>query len=261
MSYQTVEAGRGIEWLKGAIQIAMANPGVFVVMALILAVVAVVPIVGQLALLVFGPALFGGFIWAIREHEQGRSTEIGQLFTAFQQPGKLGPMVMLCLPTVAAGLLMVVVAFFAFGAALLGVASGGGDSSGAGAVAAIGGAVLAGVVGLVLGVVLFLLLIFSIPRVMFDGIDPIAAMKESLAAGMANIVAVIVLFVLLLVILLVVTALTFWLPLIGQLVQFTIVYALFCGVIYFAYKDVFGVADAAPPAYVPPPAPPAPPAG
>jgi hypothetical protein len=260
MSYQTVEAGRGIEWLKGAIQIAMGNPGVFLVMALIMAIIAIVPVLGAIALLVFGPALLGGFVWAIREHDQGRTAEIGQLFTAFQQPGKLGPMVMLCLPAVAFGVIMMVVLFLTMGAAIIGAATGGGDG-GVGAAAAVGGAVIAGLVGLVLGIGLYLVMIFSIPRVMFDGIDPIAAMKESFAAALANIVAIIVYCVVTFIGMFVLALLIGWIPLVGAVAITLIAYCLAAGVIYLAYKDVFGVADAAPPAYVPPPAPPAPPAG
>jgi hypothetical protein len=258
MSYQTVEAGRGIEWLKGAIQIAMGNPGVFLVMALIVAIIAIVPIIGTIGLLVFGPALLGGFIWAIREHDQGRTAEIGQLFTAFQQPGKLGPMVMLCLPAVAFGVIMVVVLFLTVGAAIMGAATGGGDG-GAGAAAAIGGAVIAGLIGLVLGIGLYLLMIFAIPRVMFDNVEPIAAMKESLAAALANIVAIIVYCVVTFIGMFVLALLIGWIPLVGMIALTLIAYCLAAGVIYLAYKDVFGVADAAPPAFVPPPAPPAPP--
>ncbi len=259
MSYQTVEAGRGIEWLKGAIQIAIGNPGVFLVMALIIAIIAIVPIIGTLALVVFGPALLGGFIWAIREHDQGRTAEIGQLFVAFQQPGKLGPMVMLCLPVVALGVIMFVVLFLTVGAAIMGAVTGGGDG-GASAAAAVGGAAIAGLIGLVLGIGLFLLMIFAIPRVMFDDVEPIAAMKESLAAALANIMAIIVYCLVTFVGLFVLALLIGWIPLVGALALTLIAYCLSAGVTYLAYKDVFGVAEAAPPAYAPPPSPPAPPA-
>lgn len=254
MSFQKVEAGRGIEWLKGAIQIAIGNPGVFLVMALIIAVIAVIPILGGLALLVFGPALFGGFIWAIREHDQGRTAEIGQLFTAFQQPGKLGPMVMLCLPAVAVAVVMMVVLFLTVGAAILGAATGG--ESGAGAAAAIGGGAVALLIGFALAIGLYLALLFAIPRVMFDDVEPIAAMKESVAAGIANIAPIIVYAVVSFVAIVVVGLLLMLIPVVGPILLTLVAYTIAAGVIYLAYKDVYGSAAPAPPATMPPPAPP-----
>ncbi len=59
MSYRTVEAGRGVGWLTDAVALVLRNPAVFLVMALIVAVIGAVPVLGQLTLLVIGPALWG----------------------------------------------------------------------------------------------------------------------------------------------------------------------------------------------------------
>jgi hypothetical protein len=97
MSYRSVEAGRGASWIREGYELVMRNPGVFLTMALILAVLQAIPLL-NLAMVVLGAALFGGFLWAMREQDAGRPAELRHLFTAFQVPGKLGPMIVLCLP-------------------------------------------------------------------------------------------------------------------------------------------------------------------
>ena len=129
MSGRKIEIGDVFNWFSSAIQLALKNPGVFVVMALIYAVISAIPLL-NLAIIVIGPALQGGFIWAAREQEAGRKAEVEQLFIAFQQPGKAGPMITLCLPTV--GLMLVAGVIFAvmIGGAIFAASSG--SSSGAG---------------------------------------------------------------------------------------------------------------------------------
>ena len=70
MSGRKIEIGDVFNWFSSAIQLALKNPGVFVVMALIYAVISAIPLL-NLAIIVIGPALQGGFIWAAREQEAG----------------------------------------------------------------------------------------------------------------------------------------------------------------------------------------------
>src|SRR5688572_14934560 len=121
MSYRTVEAGRGVAWMTEAIQLVMKAPAVFLVQALIVAVISVIPVLGQLAMLVLGPALLAGMVWSMREADQGREPQIPQLFEGFTREGRIGGLIALCLPAIAGGLAFLVLGVVFFGGALLGL--------------------------------------------------------------------------------------------------------------------------------------------
>jgi hypothetical protein len=252
MNFRSVDAGRGVGWLTDAVTLVLRNPAVFGVMALIVAVIGAVPILGQLTLLVIGPALWGGFAWGLREQDAGREATVGHLFAAFTVPGKLGPMLLLCLPTIAAILAGIVLGFLLLGGALLSAGFSGGASSYS------GGALLGVLLMVGLGLAVYGLIIFAIPRVMLEDAEPFAAMKASLSASLANIVPLLIyglvtgaIFALLMLFL-------FWIPILGWLVWGLGFHAVNAAALYVAWKDVYGCA---PPAttHAPPPPPPPPP--
>ena len=250
MSFGKVEAGKGIEWIKSAFQIAMSNPGVFLVIALIIGVLGASPII-NLVTIVIGPALYGGFMYAAQKQDRGDAPQIGDVFAAFQIPGKAGPMLMLCLPGIAAAVVLAVLGFVLVGGAIMAAMSG---SDGMGA-AGMGGIFLFGILALAVGLVVGAMMFFAIPRVMLDGVEPIAALKESLSAVLANIGAVLLFFVALIVAFFLAAILIGWIPLIGMLVIMLAATTIFTLGSYSAYKDVFGASYT----HVAPIVPPAPP--
>jgi uncharacterized membrane protein len=256
MNYRTVEAGRGVGWLTDAVALVLRNPAVFLVMALIVAVIGAVPVLGQLTLLVIGPALWGGFAWGLREQDAGREATVGHLFAAFTQPGKIGPMLLLCLPSIAAILVFVVLGFLLVGGALLtmGVTT---TSPGSGMANAFSGGALLGVLLMLLvGLAVYGLIIFAIPRVMLEDAEPIAAMKDSLAASLANIVPLLIYGLVTGVIFGVLLVLLFWIPILGWLAWGLAFHAVNAAALYVAWKDVYGAAPDESAAWVPPPPPP-----
>src|SRR5262249_40498183 len=89
------------------------------------------------------------------------------------------------------------------------------------------------------------LLLFSVPRVMFDGLEPFAAMKESLAASLANFGAIVLCgtcFLLSALLAFIPFALV---PILGWIVWGLGVSAMGAAVMYVAYRDVYGAAPAA----------------
>lgn len=240
MGFQKVAANRGIEWIKSAFQITMRNPGVFVVIALIIAVLGAIPIL-NLATIVIGPALYGGFMYAAQKQDRGEMPQIGDVFAAFQIPGKIGPMIMLCLPTVVVAVVLGVLGFVLIGGVFLAAMNG---SSGLGA-AGMGGVALFALLAIVVTLVLAAMMFFAIPRVMLGNIEPIAALKESISAVMANIGAVIIFLAVLFGGFLLGAIVIGWIPIIGALVLMLAATTLFTLGSYSAYKDVFG--DVAPP--------------
>lgn len=268
MSYRTVEAGRGVAWLTEAVQLVMKAPAVFLVQALIVAVISVIPVLGQLAMLVLGPALLAGMVWSMREADQGREPQIPQLFEGFTREGRIGGLIALCLPAIAGGLLIFVLGFIFVGGALLGTALGGGTDAAA-ALGFGGGMLLFVATMLLVGLAIYSMIVFAIPRVMFEGAEPFDAMKQSIGASLANIVPLLVFSVIFFFAAMIVMLVLSIIPVLGTIVAYLAIHAALAGAVYIAYKDVFGagalvetviVPPSPPPAETPPPAPPEPPA-
>jgi uncharacterized membrane protein len=168
---------------------------------------------------------------------------------------------LLGVPALAAGVVMMILVGLTFGAAILGLAAGGADSTAGYAGLGIG-ALVAMVVGCGLALVVAAIVVFAVPRVMLDGLDPAAAMKESFAASLSNVGALLVfglLFVGAAIALLVVSALFGWIPLLGQLLLMVVWFAFLVGWIalsnagvYLAWRELWprdaaGVLPPAPP--------------
>jgi hypothetical protein len=259
MSFGKVDAGSGLNWLTEAIGIVFRNPGAFLVMALIVGVINLVPFLGSLAIVVCGPALIGGVVYAARTEADGGKAELGQLFQAFQQPGKVGPMLLLCLPAiVGAALLLVCGLVFGLGALVSGgLSAANGSSLGAGAIG--GGVLLLALIGFLVVLAIYAFQFFAIPRVMLDGVEPFAAMKESLAACVANIGAFLVFGVVFTVICCVAAMVLIWIPIIGWIVMSGFATVILGAALFVAWRQVYAVAANAASTMPPPPAPQAPP--
>lgn len=259
MSYGKVDAGKGAAWLTDAIALVLRNPVAFLVMGLILAVINIVPVLGGLALTICGPALVGGIVYAARTESEGGKAEIAHLFRAFQEPGKIGPMLLLCLPALlGGGILLVLGIVFGIGALISGsLSAAAGSNMGWGAIG--GGVVILALFAVVIGFAIYALQFFAVPRVMLDGIEPFEAMKESLAACLANIGAFILFGVIMVVAFVVLGIVLAFIPLLGWLALIAAGSAVFGCAQYIAYRQVFPSDGAAAAPGTPPPAPPSPP--
>jgi hypothetical protein len=258
MSFQRVPAGRGLQWLTDAIQLILQNPVPFALMGLVVGVIAVVPVLGSLALMVLGPALYGGIVYAAREQQAGRSADFQQLFQAFKEDGKLPKMLLLCLPGVVGGVLILVLGVVFVGGALLGgglSASAGASSTALGASFGVGLAVFA-LLALALGLASYALTFFATPRVMLESADPFAAMKDSLQACLANIGALLVYAGILLGVVVVLSLLLGLIPILGHLVLMVALVPVASAAAFVAWRDVYRqpITQELPPAN-PPPAP------
>lgn len=246
MSTQKIEASSGLNWITGAAQLVVKNAVVFLIMGLIVAAIGLVPILGGLVMIIIAPALYGGIVYAAHEQESGRTAEIGQLFRAFSEPGKSGPMIMLCLPSIAGAVLLFVLLMIVVGGALLGgglsaLSSGSAESL----IAALGGGALVLIpMALIIALVVYALQFFAIPRVMLEGAEPIAAMKQSFSDCLGNLAAYLVFVVLLLVIGIVLGLVLSVLGFIGGLLVTTLLAPVIgCG-LYLAWRQVYPESDA-----------------
>ncbi|MBZ0288448.1 MAG: Ig-like domain-containing protein, partial [Anaerolineae bacterium] len=86
---RSVEAGRGIEWLKQGWQLFAKNPGMWIAIAVILAVIAIVlsliPVLGNLALNFLMPVFVGGILLGCRSLSEGGEFGIDTLFAGFKR--------------------------------------------------------------------------------------------------------------------------------------------------------------------------------
>lgn len=261
MSYRTVPASRALNWIGDAINLILKNPAAFALIGIIMTVIALVPILGALALLIVGPALYGGIVFAAREQDAGRSADFQHLFEAFRQDGKLSRMITLCLPGVlfvAAAMVIGVIVVLIFGMGAV-VASGGQFDPNTDLVALIGvgGALTLGVLLIPVVIAVSALLFYSVPRVMLDDVEPFPAMKESWRAALASIGAFLVAVLVLGFSRFVFAVLLSALPaIIGALVVGIIFTPLVGVTLYCAWRDVFARADSADTDIITPPPPP-----
>lgn len=241
MSAQKIEAGSGLNWITGSIQLILKNPVVFLVMGLIVAAIGMVPVLGGLVIIVIGPALYGGIAYAAREQESDRTAEIGQLFRAFSESGKAGPMIMLCLPSIAGAVLLFVLLMIVVGGALLG---GGLSALSSGSTEALigslgGGALILIPLALAIALTVYALQFFAIPRVMLEGAEPMAAMKQSFSDCLGNPGAYLIFVALLMVVAIVLGLVLSVLGFIGGLLVSTLLTPIIgCG-LYLAWRQVY----------------------
>lgn len=231
---RSVDAGRGLTWWTDAWALFTKNPGMWIVLALILIVIFVVlnfvPFLGSLVTSLLTPVFAGSWLLAARKVESGGTLEAGDLFTCFKE--KLTPLLVLgVLMLVATVIIVVVVGALGFGAAMALIAGGGGQSGG-GMMAAIGAGMLALLVGLALGMLIAMALWFAPALVVFRDVAPVDAIKISFSASLKNIVPFLLYGVIY-----IVAAIVASIPLgLGWIVLVPVLLLT----AYVSYKDVFG---------------------
>lgn len=271
-------AGRGFEWFTKAVDLGGRNPRTLFLAALVFLLISAVPSLldlprtiqvmqtGQpvppspwtialiLAFALLSFPLAGGFLHVIREIEAGRPVGVGGLFEAFRNGCALPLLAALLLGAVAA--IAVMTPVFVLAGAML---SGGGERPGLGPAL-----LLFALIALALFAV-YALFFFAIPRIMFDRVGPLRALIDSFRASFANVLPLLLCLVIyiaaavaaLLVIALVAVLLFFVGKAIGTAVGVALAaIAYLCGIallnivtygiMFVAWRDVFG--DAPPPA-------------
>jgi uncharacterized membrane protein len=193
---RTVDAGQGVAWWRDAWRLFTASPWVFVAIVILFVVLSaalsVVPVLGSIASTVLQPVLAGGMFAGCRALDRGGELTIGHLFAGFSD--RFGPLAVVGLLALA-GLTVIL---FVFGALLLGLVGLAGVSAlltgdplqlGVAALATLGlGALLALLVAALLGIPLVMALWFAPALVALRQDEPVAAMKTSFGACLANVV-------------------------------------------------------------------------
>jgi uncharacterized membrane protein len=187
---KSVDAGRGVSWWGDGWRIFMKNPLLWVVLGLIniviFMVLAFIPFLGGIAAALLAPVFIAGWMQAARKVESGGTLEVGDLFSPFQSAA-LSPLVILGALLLGASIVVGVVAFLLGAGAFMGMVMGGGHTSNAGVMAAMGTGIVAMLLFFVLGFMLAMAFWFAPGLVLLRGTPPVDALKASFSASLKNI--------------------------------------------------------------------------
>jgi uncharacterized membrane protein len=228
MNIQAVEAGAGVRWITEGWRLFTLNPGMWVVLillyAIVLVVLSLVPLVGGLAASLITPALGAGLFHGARQLDQGSDLAIDHLFVGLLDPRKRGPL--LILGALYLGVVVVAV--------LIAMVFGGGTAL----MTALGGDLFAagGMMVTVLALSLIVLaaamaFLYAGPLVLFADQPPVEAVKMSAIACLKNMMPMLV-FGLLWLVLAVVASIPLGLG-------WFVLGPLTVAALYISYKDLF----------------------
>lgn len=180
-----VDPGACFDWLAQGWAMFLAHPGIWlgssVLVLIMLMAISIVPLFGQVAAHLLVPLFGAGMLQICRSIAAEREPQIAELFSGFQQ--RAGQLVMV---GVFFAIAMFGIAFLAFLLVSGGVLGGGVTGRVGGFGVTFGGVMLAGLLVLVLSVPVVMSVWFAPALVYFHGMQPLAAMKASFAAGTKN---------------------------------------------------------------------------
>ena len=184
---QAVAAVEGWNWIVEGWRLFARQPLAWILIALLFGVItvvlAVIPILGVLALAVLLPVFAAGFLLACRDLERDGELRVGQLFAGFQnQPGRLAALGALGLAAFA--VLGLVVAGM-FWSSFAGLARSGGDAPAL--MAAMGTIALVGLTVLALSLPIYMAFWFAPALVAMNDFAPVDALRASFTACLRNL--------------------------------------------------------------------------
>ena len=190
-----VGADRAMGWFGRGFDIFKSNPGIWIVSIIIyfiiIMILAVIPLV-NMALSIFTPVFFGGFMLGCAAIARGEELRIDHLFEGFQK--HFGSLAIVGLITLGAWfvltMMIVIVAFIALGLGGLGAMMSGGGSGQLASAMMAGGLVMVVLVlvGVALGIPIAMAGWFAPALVVFHNMSPIDAMKASFFGCLKNVV-------------------------------------------------------------------------
>ena len=233
MEAKAVDVSRGIAWFSGGWRIFMKNPGLWIVLGIIVlaitVVLSIIPILGIFALSLVMPVLVAGLLYAAREADAGRALDVLHVFQGFRDKEKLTPLLSLGGLALAGLLASFALAFLLAGGSMVTMMlSGERPQMAAGA---MGGFMLAGLVILVVELLVATAIVYAIPLVMFRGTPTGAAMRSSFNASLRNFLPLLVFGVVYLF-----AAIVAMLPL---MLGWLVLLPASAGMLYLSYKDLY----------------------
>jgi len=235
---RSVPVERGLQWLVAGWQLFLKAPGVWlgitIVQLIAMLLIGAVPVIGSLAVAFLMPIVFGGMMLGCRALELGRVLRFDCLFAGFQQ--QTGQLAIIGLWSMVGHAVIGAVVFAIGGGAMLsGMMSGVMFGAGPGALMALGGMLMALLVGALLLVPLAMALWFAPALVIFAGLAPAAALKASFDGSMKNVAPFLIYGIVLAVLLL--------LALLPIMLGLLVLIPVLTGSIFASYGDIYGHAS------------------
>ena len=232
---RNVPAGNGWTWIARGFELFRRQPGMwialFIIFVALLGAVSMVPIVGSVVTLLFGPVMSAGMVTGCRAVDRGGELEIAHLFAGFKD--KTGPLVAVGALYFAGWAVIMIVIFVIFGAgaaaAFLG--TGGNVDAAAIGIGAALGVLLAVLIAMALSLPLVMAVWFAAPLVAFHDIAPLEAMKTSFRGCLKNLLPFLLYGVIVCVLAIVAT--------IPLLLGWLALGPVFAASFYTSYRDIF----------------------
>jgi uncharacterized membrane protein len=185
---QSVPAGNGWSWIVSGWGLFKQQPGmwilVVIIMIALMVVLGIIPLVNLLVALI-GPVFVGGLMIGCRAIDEGGALEIGHIFAGFRE--HTGKLILVGLFNIGAWLLVMLVIFLLVGGSAFALRTAGADHAASAASAA-----LAGLIGLALGLPIYMAIWFAPALITLNGMDVGAALKASFFGCLKNIMSFLV---------------------------------------------------------------------
>jgi uncharacterized membrane protein len=236
----SVASGNGLAWWTEGWRLFALSPwvwiGITVAFVVIVTLLHFVPLLGSVAATVLSPVLAAGIMSGCRAQDRGGELTINHLFGGFSD--RLTPLLVLGLLYLV-GTMIILGVMFVIAIGTIGMSGIGALMSGDPAVATVTalatlgvGALLAVLVGLLIALPLMMAYWFAPALVMLRNDEPVAALRASFFACLANVVPMLVYSIIGLV-LAIVASIPFGLG-------WFVLGPVFAASVYASYKDIFG---------------------
>jgi len=267
MTIRKLSAGRGAGWITDGIAVFKSNPGTYLTACVVVGLLSSLPVFG----LFFGllmPVMYGGLLSVLQHQARGEQTAVGQIFDGFQQPGAFARLLPIVLINLAIAFVIVIIVFVTIGVAvfqLIRESQAHQQPDPQMVMALLPKFALLLLFLLPIGVLFGWVMLLAIPRAMLGQVPGMTALREALSAVASNFLPLLVnllclsllIFVVLLIMLIPFMLLgavqqhSFFL---GMLIQIPImavftggILALYCAVMFQAWREIFGDDAVAPP--------------
>ena len=230
---QGVGTGNGWSWIADAWTLTGQQRGtwigLFVLFAVVVVVLSLIPFFGSLLLALVMPVLYGGIMLGCDAQRRGQRIEVGHLFAGFKNhAGKLiGVGVLTLLAFVA--IFVVIMAIFGFG--MMSMMMGGGEPSPEQLQTGIAGMLIALLVMTGLSVPVYMAVWFSTPLITLNGLEVGAALRTSFFACLKNVLPFLIWGVMMFLLAIVAS--------IPLLLGWLLLGPVLIASVYTAYRDIF----------------------
>ena len=242
MNLRTVSAGNGLQWISRGFELFAKNPGMWVLLAALLLVgtivVAMVPVLGSVACVVLWSVLVVGLLLGCRALDSGQTLELPHLWAGFQSGPHLPQLALVGVAYLIATVVIMGIAVAVVGIPVVRALSTGAPPSVHTLLPLFGSLALGTLIALALLVPVAMAVWFAPALIVFGDLGATAAMRQSFAACLRNMLPFLVYGAIALV-LSIIAAIPFGL---GYLVLIPV---LACS-LYAAYKDIFAEAVSEP---------------